>query len=163
MSIELSEQDIEFKNNNVKKYTNNQKKKLAERVESLTSKKHFKHIFKIIYEYTNLFTYDSSGVYIKISLLSNDILFKIENYLNSIQILNTHIAIPVPKNFIPYYSDEYSPKKNFGLKLSNHEKNIMKFIESDNNNTTISFDSDFKTSETNYNKPKIIIKPFNLE
>lgn len=160
MSIENSESEIELSNinfNSIKKYSNNQKKKIAERVENLTSKKHFKQIFKIIYRHSDSFTCDSTGVYIKFNLLSDEILYNIENYLNCIKPLNNHIVIPIPKNFTPYFSDEVSPKNNSGIKLSNHEKNIMKYIESDN---TVSSDI---TLNENLNKTKIIIKPFTFE
>jgi hypothetical protein len=156
MSIENSESDLEFKNITCKKYSNNQKKKIAERVENLTSKKHFKQIFKIIYQNSDSFTCDSSGVYIKFNLLSDPILYQIETFINSIKPTFNHVVIPIPKNFTPYFSDEYSPN-NPDIPLSNHEKKIMKIIESDNNQS-----SDYRPRERQHTT-KIIIKPFNLE
>jgi hypothetical protein len=53
-------------------YTANQKKKIAERVENLKSKKHFKEIFRIVHNLApETYTLDSSGIYINFNLLSN--------------------------------------------------------------------------------------------
>ena len=107
-------------------YTLVQKKKLADRVENLKSKKHFKQIFKIIYESSdNSYTKDSSGVYINFNSLSNNTIKLIEDYLN------IHApkfdTIPLQSKYTPYFSDEYNPKDS-GIKLSNHEKNFLKHV-----------------------------------
>ena len=107
-------------------YTLVQKKKLADRVENLKSKKQFKQIFKIIYESSdNSYTKDSSGVYINFNSLSNNTIKLIEDYLN------IHVPkidnIPLPSKYTPYFSDEYNPKDS-GIKLSNHEKNFLKYV-----------------------------------
>ena len=109
-----------------KTYTLVQKKKLADRIENLKSKKQFKQIFKIIYESSdNSYTKDSSGVYINFNFLSNDTIKLIEDYLNIIapKIDN----IPLQSKYTPYFSDEYNPKDS-GIKLSNHEKNFLKHV-----------------------------------
>jgi hypothetical protein len=109
-----------------KTYTLVQKKKLADRIENLKSKKQFKQIFKIIYESSdNSYTKDSSGVYINFNSLSNETIKLIEDYLNIIapKIDN----IPLQSKYTPYFSDEYNPKDS-GIKLSNHEKNFLKHV-----------------------------------
>ena len=138
-------------------YTSNQKKKIAERVENLKSKKHFKEIFKIVYSSApDSYTLDSSGIYINFNLLSNEILNEIENYLN---IISPKIEeIPLPTKYTPYFSENFFTKDG-GIKLSNHEKNILKYIESESESINQN-DSDKKNSES---KPKIIIKPFTFE
>ena len=107
-------------------YTLVQKKKLADRVENLKSKKHFKQIFKIIYESSdNSYTKDSSGVYINFNSLSNETIKLIEDYLNiNVPKFDT---IPLQSKYTPYFSDEYNPKDS-GIKLSNHEKNFLKHV-----------------------------------
>jgi len=138
-------------------YTANHKKKIADRVENLKSKKHFKEIFKIIHNLApDTYTLDSSGIYINFNLLSNEVLTEIENFLNIICAKNEEI--PLPTKYTPYFSDNFLPK-DAGIKLSNHEKNILKYIESETDSMNQN-DSDKKTSET---KPKIIIKPLTFD
>lgn len=135
------------------------KKKIADRVENLKSKKHFKEIFKIIYATSsNSYTKDNNGngIYINFNLLPNESIKLIEDYLNNISPKIEHI--PLPTKYKPYYSDEFTPKDS-GIKLSNHEKNFLKYVGSENN--YIESDSSLKTSDQN--KTKIIIKPFTFE
>ena len=166
-----------------KTYTLIQKKKLADRIENLKSKKQFKQIFKIIYESSdNSYTKDSSGVYINFNSLSNDTIKLIEDYLNIIapKIDN----IPLQSKYTPYFSDEYNPKDS-GIKLSNHEKNFLKHVghsadgtinpfrgrdtpsnifegnESDTKKNLIESESSLKNSDQN--KTKILVKPFTFE
>ena len=109
-----------------KTYTLVQKKKLADRIENLKSKKQFKQIFKIIYESSdNSYTKDSSGVYINFNSLSNNTIKLIEDYLNIYA--PKFDTIPLQSKYTPYFSDEYNPKDS-GIKLSNHEKNFLKHV-----------------------------------
>ena len=166
---------LETNNISEKIYSSNLKKKIANRVENLKSKKHFKEIFKIIHSInsSNSYTKDSSGVYINFNTLDNNTLKAIEDYLN---IINPKLdSIPLPTKYTPYFFDDYTSKDS-GIKLSNHEKNILKYMDI-NTNTSLSEntlrqseseskyllnDSDTKTSETN-KKVNIIIKPFSYE
>ena len=143
-----------------KTYSSNLKKKIANRVENLKSKKHFKEIFKIIHlKSANSYTKDSSGVYINFNILDNETLKAIEEYLN---IINPIIeVIPLPSKYTPYFFDNYTAKDS-GIKLSNHEKNILKYMDSESESKNMLNDSDTKTSETN-KKVNIIIKPFSYE
>ena len=155
-----------------KNYSSNLKKKIANRVENLKSKKHFKEIFKIIHSINSSksYTKDSSGVYINFNTLDNNTLKAIEEYLNIINPKSE--SIPLPTKYTPYFFDDYIPKDS-GIKLSNHEKNILKYmniathseqksIKNTESETKLLNDSDTKTSETN-NKVNIIIKPFSYE
>lgn len=130
--LNLSETNLSEKiiyteqNSNRPTYTLVQKKKLADRIENLKSKKQFKQIFKIIYESSdNSYTKDSSGVYINFNSLSNDTIKLIEDYLN--MYVPKIDNIPLPSKYTPYFSDEYNPKDS-GIKLSNHEKNFLKYV-----------------------------------
>lgn len=162
----------ETNNISEKNYSSNLKKKIANRVENLKSKKHFKEIFKIIHtqNLSNSYTKDSSGVYINFNTLDNNTLKAIEDYLN---IINPKTdSIPLPTKYTPYFFDDYTPKDS-GIKLSNHEKNILKYMDTNTSEQTslrhseseskyLLNDSETKTSETN-KKVNIIIKPFSYE
>jgi hypothetical protein len=158
--------------NVIKDFSINQKKKIAERVENLKSKKHFKEIFKIVFTNSGSFTRDTTGIYINFNSLDNSILFKIKDYLDNINLLTKKDIIPLPTKFLPYFSDE-SLHKDSGIKFSNHEKNILRHIDggksqkhstSFNNLNSINSSSMLDSnSEKSINKEKIIIKPFNLD
>ena len=143
-----------------KTYSSNLKKKIAIRVENLKSKKHFKEVFRIIHsKSSNSYTKDSSGVYINFNILDNETLKAVEEYLN---IINPIVeVIPLPSKYTPYFFENYTAKDS-GIKLSNHEKNILKYMDSESESKNILNDSDTKTSETN-KKVNIIIKPFSYE
>jgi hypothetical protein len=152
-----------------KNYNLSLRKKIAERVESLKSKKHFKHIFKLIHNSCpNSYTRDGTGVYINFEVIPNDAMEQVEKYLNEVSPKTS--LIPLPAKYTPYFSDEFNPKDS-GIKLSNHEKNFLKYIGNDSeskNNieqaTYLDTESSMRgTSETNTVKTKIIIKPFTFE
>lgn len=155
-----------------KTYSLTQRKKIAERVEGLKSKKHFKHIFKLIHKsYPGCYTRDATGVYINFEVLLNETIESVENYLNEVSPKTS--LIPLPTKYTPYFSDEFVAKDS-GIKLSNHEKNFLKYIGSEtesNSNSTgqtktnllESESSIIATSESNGQKTKIIIKPFTFE
>jgi hypothetical protein len=146
---------------NKKSYSIVQKKKIADRVENLKSKKHFKEIFKIIYKQSsNCYTKDSTGVYINFNILSNETLKEVEDFLNIISPKND--LIPLPAKYIPYFLEDFNPKDS-GIKLSNHEKNFLKYVgnDSDSKNNFIESESSLRLSEQN--KPTIVIKPFTID
>ncbi len=149
-----------------KTYSLIQRKKIAERVETLKSKKHFKHIFKLIHNSCpGSYTKDNCGIYINFEVLSNNIIEQIEDYLN--EVLPKTSLIPIPTKYTPYFSDECVPKDS-GIKLSNHEKNILKYIGNDNdnnNNSNIlpSYDTESSAKNISENTTKIIIKPFTFD
>ncbi len=155
--------------NSKKTYNLSLRKKIAERVESLKSKKHFKHIFKLIHNSCpNSYTRDSTGVYINFEVIPNEAIEQVEKYLNEVSPKTS--LIPLPSKYTPYFSDEFNPKDS-GIKLSNHEKNFLKYIgneteikEQNNTGLTIDTESSMRvTSESNNQKTKIIIKPFTFE
>jgi len=158
-------------NANSKTYNLSLRKKIAERVESLKSKKHFKQIFKLIHNSCpNSYTRDGTGVYINFEVIPNHTIEQVEMYLNEVS-PKTNL-IPLPAKYTPYFSDEFNPKDS-GLKLSNHEKNFLKYIGNEseskntyeqNSNTYLDTESSVRgTSESNVVKTKIIIKPFTFE
>jgi hypothetical protein len=151
-----------------KTYSLIQRKKIAERVESLKSKKHFKHIFKLIHgSCPGSYTRDATGVYINFEVIPNKTIESVENYLNEVSPKTS--LIPLPAKYTPYFSDEFVAKDS-GIKLSNHEKNFLKYIGNDSESNTnqkpnlLESESSLKvTSDSNANKTKIIIKPFSFE
>ncbi len=154
-----------------KTYNLSLRKKIAERVESLKSKKHFKQIFKLIHNSCpNSYTRDGTGVYINFEVIPNEAIEQVEIYLNEVSPKTS--LIPLPTKYTPYFSDEFNPKDS-GIKLSNHEKNFLKYIgnESESKNTndpnvSMGLDTESSmrmTSESNTVKTKIIIKPFTFE
>jgi hypothetical protein len=152
-------------NTTKKTYSLSQRKKIAERIESLKSKKYFKQIFKLVHgSCPGCYTRDGTGVYINFEVLPNETIESVENYLNEVSPKTS--LIPLPAKYTPYFSDEYIPKDS-GIKLSNHEKNFLKYIgnESETNKVNLleSESSMRATSESNAQKTKIIIKPFTFE
>jgi hypothetical protein len=151
-----------------KTFSLSQRKKIAERVEILKSKKHFKHIFKLIHgSCPGSYTRDSTGVYINFEVIPNKTIETVENYLNEVAPKSS--SIPLPTKYTPYFSDEFTHKDS-GIKLSNHEKNFLKYIGNDSdtnnktNNSILESESSIRaTSDSNTNKTKIIIKPFTFE
>jgi hypothetical protein len=98
-----------------KTYSLVQRKKIAERVESLKSKKHFKHIFKLIHtSCPGSYTRDATGVYINFEIIPNYSIELVESYLN--EVLPKTSFIPLPTKYTPYFSDEFTPKDS-GIKL----------------------------------------------
>jgi hypothetical protein len=147
--------------NNKKSYSIIHKKKIADRVENLKSKKHFKEIFKIIYKQSSdCYTKDSTGIYINFNILSNETLQLVEDYLNTISPKND--LIPLPTKYIPYFLDDFNPKDS-GIKLSNHEKNFLKYVgnDSDSKNNFIESESSLRLSDQT--KTTIVIKPFTID
>ena len=150
-----------------KTYSLSQRKKIAERVENLKSKKNFKQIFKLIHgSCPGCYTRDATGIYINFEVLPNETIEFVENYLNEVSPKTS--LIPLPIKYTPYFSDEFVAKDS-GIKLSNHEKNFLKYIDNESNsnsNKTNMLESESSaraTSESNTNKTKIIIKPFTFE
>lgn len=155
-----------------KTYSLSQRKKIAERVEGLKSKKHFKQIFKLIHgSCPGCYTRDATGIYINFEVLPNETVESVEQFLNEVSPKTS--LIPLPSKYTPYFSDEFVAKDS-GIKLSNHEKNFLKYIgnesESNSNSNSImksnpleSESSIRATSESNGQKTKIIIKPFTFE
>ena len=145
-------------NQNNIQYSLNRKKKIAKWVESLTSKKHFKEVFRIVYSNKlNTYTKNTSGIYINFNTIQNDTLIEIEKYLQLVHPKKE--LIPLPTKYTPYFVNDYCSQDS-GIKLSIHEKNFLKYIDNNSDSKSMLDDSDSRTSDSSI-KPKIIIKPFN--
>ena len=141
-----------------------EKKIIATQIEQLHNKKHYKHLFKIIYEENNKYTINDNGIYLNINALPDITLHKIKKFLDSISI-NKNI-IPVPKEYIPYNSETGSDKMfNNGKfqKMSIFDREAKLPISDVHSDTKNIFNQIQSESEENiiYSN-KITVKPFNV-
>ena len=117
---------------NTKIFTYQDKKKMVYRIEQIKNKKNYIKLFKIINNENIKFTDNSNGIFINMNLLTDDLLQKIDNFLNLINnktkdmIDIDTINSSVDTDYKPYSIDEFSDYKTYGPKLSNYEKNIIK-------------------------------------
>jgi len=80
-------------------YSHNEKKELVKKMEKITSKNHYKQIFKIIKASGIKITQNSNGVFFNMNELSNETLKKIDDYIDNI--LNK----PTSKIDMTYYNN----------------------------------------------------------
>ena len=127
----------------LKKFTHYDKKRIVYRIEQIKSKKNYIKLFKLINSENIKFTNNSNGIFININSLSDESLYKINNFLNLINNTNDMFDVEIANSSVdtdykPYSIDEFSDYKSYGPKLSNYEKNIIKrnryMDESDNLN-----------------------------
>ena len=81
-----------------KSFDYNEKKKIVYRIQCMKSKRYYYNLFKIIESMNVKFTINSNGIFFNINNLSNQMLCKIESFL-----------------------DDYELKKNFESDISNCE------------------------------------------
>lgn len=144
-------------------FTHQEKKQIAVQIEKLRNKKHFKHIFKLIYEDNNRYTLNDNGVYVNINALPDTTLAKIKEYLDEVE--RSKSIIPVPKEYVPYCSED---AQSSDIKLSTQERNLLKKLRGDTKkHWQHATDSDMintitttEKPEEGGNKPRIEIKPF---
>jgi hypothetical protein len=112
-------------NSNTRKFNSNFRSKIVLKISKLTNKKDFINIFNIIQsEVGDEVSINRNGIFVNINLLSDDTVDKLNNYLNE----NTEsITVTESDNKIKY--KPYSVEENVSnLKLSNHEKSLLKKI-----------------------------------
>lgn len=141
-------------------FNHQDKKEIALKIEKIRNKKYFKQIFKIIHEDEIKYTINDNGVYVNINALSDTTLIKVKEFLETVDV--TKNIIPVPKEYVPYCSDDY---QSSDIKLSVQEKNLLKKLKNDTKTSWINNnDSDMINSITTeeVKKTKIELKPLNL-
>lgn len=74
----------------IKIYTHNEKKELVKKIEKVTTKAHYKQIFKIIKNSGIKITQNSNGVFFNMNELNNETLQKIDQYIDSILAKNNN-------------------------------------------------------------------------
>lgn len=117
----METKNTDIKNVESKIYNHTEKKELVKKIEKLTSKNQYKQIFKILKSSGIKITQNSNGVFFNMNDLNNEVLKKIDDFLDSILnqekstidvkyynnvILNTTTASEMDhKNIIDYNND----------------------------------------------------------
>jgi len=79
----------------IKNYTHNEKKDLVKKMEKITSKTHYKQLFKIIKSSGAKITQNNNGVFFNMNELNNETLQKIDQYIDNILAKNNNNNIDV--------------------------------------------------------------------
>lgn len=104
-------------------YTRDDIKYINQQIESLKNPKDYKAIFKVLNsDPANIWTQNSSGVFIDLSIVSDTTLDKVTAELNKINKIRDQ-EIEVDTDVIPMST---APQKDRTYKLSNYEQNIIK-------------------------------------
>ena len=117
----METKNTDAKNVETKIYNHTEKKNLVKKIEKLTSKNQYKQVFKILKLNGIKITQNSNGVFFNMNDLTNDVLKKIDDFLDSVLnqekstidvkyynnvILNTTTASEMDhKNIIDYNND----------------------------------------------------------
>jgi hypothetical protein len=107
-------------------YSHNEKKDLVRKIEKISTKAHYKQIFKIIKSSGAKITQNSNGVFFNMNELSNDILQKIEQYIDSILKNNNNLNIDMK-----YYNNVIM---NTTTQSEGDVKNIIDYNNDSNSN-----------------------------
>jgi len=113
----------------IKQYNHNEKKDLVKKIEKITSKIHYKQIFKIIKLSGVKITQNSNGVFFNMNELSNETLKKIDDYIDNI--LNK----PTSKIDMTYYNNVIM--NNTTQSEGDFTKNIIEYNNDSNNDSNI--------------------------
>lgn len=131
-----------------KTYTKASKEELSNRIGSMKNKTHFVQLFKLINDHSMAYTkVPGKGVYIDIDKCDNELLVKIEKFLDKHypKIINR----PISDGLDTYYSEDSDFSS---LRLTNQERSILRQVEQNEN--AISSASDKRKAK------KVIIKQF---
>lgn len=145
-----------------KKYTHERKKKLAEKISKITSKKDQVRIFEIIYEDNKSVTENNNGLFMLFHKLSDGTYHKIDKELRRINKRKNYYSDSVNsetyslerREYKPYSQEDFPVQKGISpkLKYSNKEKNLLKRQRYDNN---INQDSDSSIVYTRFDVSSI--------
>lgn len=128
-------------------FTHHEKKKIADRIEQLKNKKHYKKIFQIVHEQTSRYTVNDNGVYLNINTMSNETLMKIKVFLDEVD--KQKVIIPVPSEYVPYSESESS------ISMTTQERHFIKRLKDDEQVMAVWGTTEAENSE----KQKIDIMP----
>ncbi|AGC01978.1 hypothetical protein H012_gp482 [Acanthamoeba polyphaga moumouvirus] len=142
-------------NLNKSKYSRDDRKHIVESIENLKNDKDYVAIFKILMnDSANSYTQNSNGVFLNLSLVSDDTLDQISKYLKKInKTKKKYIDLDV--DVIPNYDIS---KNERVYKLSNYEKNIIKqrnlkkVLEEDNQYEELRFSAKKSSNKKSSNK-----------
>ena len=68
----------------IKVYSHNEKKDIVKKIEKITSKVHYKQIYKILKTSGIKITQNNNGVFFNMNDLTNEVLFKIDQFLDTV-------------------------------------------------------------------------------
>jgi hypothetical protein len=106
------------------KYSNEERYKIVEKIESLKNNEMYHAVFEILMsDDKSNYSQNCNGVFLNFSAITDKTLDKIVKYLSKITKVSKTQAEEYP-NYIPYATGESGPKI-LGPKLSNHEKKII--------------------------------------
>jgi|SaaInlV_135m_DNA_1039713.scaffolds.fasta_scaffold72980_1 hypothetical protein len=107
--------------------SNNELKKLSEKIKNLNNEECYLEIYKIINDNSINFSKNNNGVFFDISQCNKDIINKIHD------VLRDHTAQTETEShqieFSCYSQDELVNMDKFGPRLSNKEKNLIKNLK----------------------------------
>jgi len=118
---------MEINNKDTKIYNHTEKKDLVKKMEKITSKSHYKQIFKIIKSSGVKITQNSNGVFFNMNELSNETLKQIDDYIETI------INKPTSKIDMTYYNNVIM--NNTTQSEGDFTKNIIDYNNDSNNDT----------------------------
>jgi len=120
-----------------KTYTNASKEELSLRITKIKTKSHYVTLFRIIHEHNASYTrVANKGVYIELDKYNDELLSDIEKFMNKTYPIT--ILKPVVKGMYSDKSEDYDYK---ALKLTNHERNILKRKDNTDNSVSASENS----------------------
>lgn len=109
--------------NHKSKYSRDERKHIVESIENLKNNEDYVAIFEILTDDgANSYTQNSNGVFLNLSVVSDDTLLKIIKYLKKINRMKPN-NVDVDVDIIP---NGNLTKNDRAYKLSNYEKNILK-------------------------------------
>ena len=108
------------------------KKKINSRISKIKEKDVFQKIFEVskseLYTETGKkkFSHNNNGIFFDLNILSDKVLYKIEDILNENIVNSTESETPTSIKFSTYSQDDTNNYKSLGPRLTNQEKNIIK-------------------------------------
>lgn len=121
--IDINDKKIK-KEKKIRKFNTSKRKKLVDKIGNIIDNNVYYKIFNIIKNMKTVkYTENNNGIFFNINKLSDDIIEKIVNIVNtSLENLDTS---EIKLDYTPYSVDKYLKTSNFGPRLSNKEKNIL--------------------------------------
>ncbi len=119
-------------------YSAIEKKNIVYKIEQIKNKKYFIEIFKIIKNDNIKYTQNRNGLFIDMNKLSNNTIYKIEQYLKSLELSISESENKLSVDSLTFSNNEDDIRNIIGTyKLTNHEKNILKKFKYENINNNI--------------------------
>lgn len=128
-----------------KRYSRDDRKQVMKRIESLKDEEDYNNIFDILNEdESNVWTSNSAGVFIDLSIVHNKTLDKIEKYLNKVDKKNQKY-LDLDVDVLPQSTADSSDRT---YRLSNYEQNIIKQRRLNSNTQSVKTDAKKKTAKS---------------